>query len=500
MVPLNDLGTGTYQGYEGGLYPNGSDAPPAATEAYAVSLAQQIVPLNSSGQLDTTHGKIVMVSVGMSNTEMEYSQGHGSFMGQTDSAATRNPQLVLVNGAQGGRDAPQWVDPDATTWHVLTSHLKSAGVTAAQVQMAWVELAIKRPDLIGGFPVSAQALQSDLEAVARNLMSHFPNIKIAYFSSMTHAYTTRIGSSNPEPWAYEGGFAVQWMMQDQIDGTGNLNYDPSKGTVVAPLVLWGPYLWATSTPRSDGFTWLLSDVRSDRLHPTSSGITKVGSELETFSKTDPSATPWFLKPTPAGQGPVVTAAASVTSGAPGLSVNFTASATDSGARITQYAWTYDDGDFSLSQNPTKIFNVPGTYTVHLTVSDSLGRSTQTTLTITITPTSKVALVNHSVVTVGAAVEGGSNNQSTTLLFQQPPASPVVIEDADELGAAVAKAILSGPESQGRVAAAWFAGGQDAAGPGQPVASAAGHAGESLDAYLRLQEQELLLLRGDRTVV
>src|SRR6516225_3767407 len=77
-TPLNDLGTGTYEGYTGGLYVNGADNPPAATQTYAQNLAQNIVPLNASGSPDP-HGLIGMVSVGMSNASMEFSQGSSSF-------------------------------------------------------------------------------------------------------------------------------------------------------------------------------------------------------------------------------------------------------------------------------------------------------------------------------------------------------------------------------------------------------------------------------------
>jgi PKD repeat protein len=436
-TPLNDLGTGTYEGYTGGLYVNGADNPPAATQTYAQNLAQNIVPLNASGSPDP-HGLIGMVSVGMSNASMEFSQGSSSFMGQANADPAKNPQLVIVNGAEPGADAPHWVDPTAQPWMDLQAKITNAGLTAAQVQVAWVKEAIEYPYKIGGFPVSAQALQTDLEDIARDLLTNFPNIKIAYFSSRTHAYTTDLGSANPEPWAYEGGFAVQWMMQDQINGTGNMNYDPSKGTVVAPLVLWGPYLWATSTPRSDGFTWDQSDVISDDIHPSASGIAKVGNEMISFFKTDATTTPWFLAATPSGQGPVVTASASVTSGIAPLTVNFTASATDpGGGTITQYAWTYNDGDFSLGQNPTKIFDVPGIYNVHLTVSDSLGNTTVTTIQITVTASSSVA--------VSSSNTSSNYGQQITLTATVSPVPPATgtptgtvqfVVDGADVGSAV----------------------------------------------------------------
>jgi PKD repeat protein len=368
-----------YNGYQGGLYPNGTDTPPAATETYAESLATQVQPLDTSGNVDLKHGRIVMLAIGFSNPEMEF----GAFEDLVHGDLTRNPKLAVVNGAQGSRDVDFWMDPSSITWSNVNRHLSANGLTPAQVQIAWVKMAEKFPYEDGVFPAHAQHLQGEIEDVARNLTTLYPNIKIAYLSTRSHAYTTSLLSANPEPYAYETGFAVKWAIEDQINGTGNLNYDPAKGAVVAPLLLWGPYLWATSTPRSDGFNWLESDVRADKVHPSASGETKTAEELLAFFKSDPTTAPWFLLPTPSGQGPVVTASASSSTGTAPFTVSFTASATDPLASVTQYAWTYDDGDFSLNQNPTKTFDVPGVYVVHLTVSDSEGYTTLTTLTITV---------------------------------------------------------------------------------------------------------------------
>jgi len=144
-------------------------------------------------------------------------------------------------------------------------------------------------------------------------------------------------------------------------------------------------LWADgTTARSDGLTWLCSDLGSDFTHPSSSGISKVADQLLAFFKTDPTATPWFLKaPTKA---PTLTASATPASGTHPIVVNFTATGTPSkGRTIKEYDWTFDDGGYAFStQNPTKTYPVAGTYNAHVTVSDSGGDTTTQTVTVTVT--------------------------------------------------------------------------------------------------------------------
>jgi len=382
-VPLPDLGPGTYRGYLGGLYPNGSNQRPPAHDAAGRAIANQIQPLNAAGQPDATNGKIVFISVGMSNTTQEFaSKGSTAFKPRADLDPGKNPQLVIVDGAQGGQDATMWLDPNAATWATVDQRLVAAGVTTSQVQVAWVKQALASPRNYGAFPAHAQALQVDLETIVRNLKTRYPNIRIAYLSSRTRAYTNDASTLNPEPFAYESGFSVQWTIADQINGLGNLNFDASKGTVVAPYLAWGPYLWTDGTnPRSDGFTWLCPDVVNDFTHPSNSGVTKVADQLLALFKTDPTATPWFLKKRAARQPPQVTAAASPALGTTNLSVQFNSSATDPDGTISAYIWTFDDGTYSYAQNPLKVFSAPGSYNVHLTVTDNDGDFTTVTVPV-----------------------------------------------------------------------------------------------------------------------
>jgi len=89
----------------------------------------------------------------------------------------------------------------------------------------------------------------------------------------------------------------KWAIGDQIGGVGNLNFNPALGPVQAPWMGWGPYFWANGLmARSDGTTWSCQDLNSDGTHPApTTGDYKVAYDLLNFFKTDPTATPWFMK-------------------------------------------------------------------------------------------------------------------------------------------------------------------------------------------------------------
>src|SRR6476469_7142652 len=71
FTALTDLGTATYKGEQGGLYPGGSNTMPAAHLKAGMEQAAQIVPRDRDGK-PSSGGKIVLMSIGMSNTTMEY--------------------------------------------------------------------------------------------------------------------------------------------------------------------------------------------------------------------------------------------------------------------------------------------------------------------------------------------------------------------------------------------------------------------------------------------
>jgi hypothetical protein len=291
LTPLTELGTGTYKGEDGGLYGGGRNEPPKMHLEAALKEAAKIQPLDAEGK-PSPSGKVVMLSIGMSNTTMEFSR----FKQVADADAAKSASLVIVDGAQGARTASVWAREDADVWGVVAERLRTAGVTAAQVQVVWLKQAEAGPNRLGEFPAHAKTLKDFVIADLNNAKKRFPNLRVAYLSSRIYGgYATT--PLNPEPYAYEGAFAMRWVIQDQIKGDARLNYDATRGEVKAPLVLWGPYLWGDGeTARKDGLIWKTEDfTTNDGTHPSNSARQKVADLLLKFVKTDPTAKTWFLK-------------------------------------------------------------------------------------------------------------------------------------------------------------------------------------------------------------
>ncbi|HEV8379142.1 MAG TPA: hypothetical protein VGP99_09860 [Tepidisphaeraceae bacterium] len=283
LVPLTELGKRQYKDYEGGLYPDGKNQRPEPHEKAGVLLARQIKPLDAQG-MPSEHGKIVLLSIGMSNTTQEFS----AFMQLARGEPQKNPKLVIVDGAQGGMTAARISEPDQTGgsrfWTMVDDRLKAASVSRAQVQAAWIKEADAQPT--AAFPKHAQILQEELEKVVRLMHSRFPNLKVVYLSSRIYGGYAR-SRLNPEPFAYESAFAVKWLIEKQIKGDQDLK---------EPWLSWGPYLWANGmSKRGDGLIYEERDFGNDGTHPSQSGREKVARQLLDFFRTDSTARPWFMK-------------------------------------------------------------------------------------------------------------------------------------------------------------------------------------------------------------
>lgn len=277
-----------YQGQDGGLYGGGKNTPPESHRSAAEAALARIQSLDREGK-PAPDGRIVFVSISMSNATQEFS----AFRDIADADPAKSAKLTIVDCAQGGQAMAEWVSLEARAWQEADRRLAVAGVTHPQVQVAWIKLANKLPQ--GDLQEHGRKLERDTQAVIANAKSRFPNLQIAYLSSRIYGGYS-MGALNPEPYAYESAFVVRWLIQDQIQGNKALNYDPAKGPVKAPVLLWGPYLWADGTkPRADGLVYLREDLARDGTHPSPSGRQKVARLMLDFYKTDPLAKSWFAR-------------------------------------------------------------------------------------------------------------------------------------------------------------------------------------------------------------
>jgi hypothetical protein len=325
LVPITDMNA-PYKGEDGGLYGGGRNDPPEAQRVAHWRESGKIMPRDANGA-PSDEGKIGFITIGFSNPALESED----FKRAADADPQKSPCVVIVNGCMGSRSAVMWAWDGADllplaerkrldremdllhmpkenrrtsigvakdTWPTLAQRIQAAGLAPKQVQVCWLKHVEANPKPLGEFPAHARALQADVTAVLNIARHYYPNLRIVYLSSRTFGGWSGRASGSPEPYAYESGFGTRWIVQSQIKGNAQLNYDPACGPVQAPLVLWGPYLWARgdSPRRLDGLTWTLHDVHADRLHPNESGCRKTTTLLLNFFKTNEGTRRWFLKP------------------------------------------------------------------------------------------------------------------------------------------------------------------------------------------------------------
>jgi hypothetical protein len=272
LVPLTDLtAKRTYRGHRGGLYPGGLNRPSRTYLDQGLAAARRVRPIN---------GRVVLLSIGMSNATQEFSQ----FTRLAEVEPDLSPSIELVDGAMAGWDAMRIARPAAGYWRAVDRRLVAAGASPREVQAVWLKTAISGEDRL--FPEDARALRAQLHTIVSILPRRFPNLRLIYVSSRTYGGYA-ITPVNPEPAAYHSGYAVRWLIQERM-----------QGKLRGPWIGWGPYLWTDGEKgRADGFTWTCPDVKQDGMHPSPAGATKVARALLRFFKTDPTSKSWFA-PTP----------------------------------------------------------------------------------------------------------------------------------------------------------------------------------------------------------
>ena len=292
-VALTDLGTGTYFGITGGLYPGGLNYPTLQYKRDLKNFAAAIRPLNNIGAVDSTVGKIVLISLGGSTA------GHmmRALKLKTKNDTSTNTFLKLIDCSDGhGTGSFQSIaNPNDPYWTLVFDAISTNTATPEQVQVIYVES--EDSSQVISFPARPYAVKNDIEAAMRACKMKFKNLKLVYFLGRTTTFSDTHDlkqTTNREPCPYYNGWATKLAIEDQINGVPGTEYKGANA--VAPLLTWGWYQWAdgTNIPRQDGFTWQDSDT-VDGLHATDVGEDTLSERFKNFLLTDKFASIWYKR-------------------------------------------------------------------------------------------------------------------------------------------------------------------------------------------------------------
>jgi hypothetical protein len=290
-IPINDLGTRTYMGYVGGLYPGGTNTPSGTYARDLLNACKLVVPIDTFGNASAT-GNIVFISLGGSTSGKMFD----SMQSKTVNNPKTNPALRLLKCSNGFGSASlnSILNPADPYWEHVTQIIRGNKSSYRQVQVIYLETDDSSVSV--KFPSRPDTVKTALQACFRTFKQLFPNCKLVYLLGRTQTFeydTIKQKRFNREPAPYYFGWAVKWAIQDQINGAPGTAYK-GKNTV-SPLITWGWYEWGTDTPRQDGFKWTQQDTR-DGLHATSVGEDTLSTRFQNFLLNDQTASIWYAKP------------------------------------------------------------------------------------------------------------------------------------------------------------------------------------------------------------
>lgn len=290
-IPLNDLGSGKYLGYTGGLYPDGLNYPKGTYATDLLKICKNLSPLDTFGNPSSTQSaKISFISLGWSTG------GHNmrALQDRTTGNDLTNPALLLASCNLGDGEARlnNIMNPNDPYWAYVATRLTEQNTSFRQVQIIYLE----SEDSIASvnFPGRPLLTKKKLQRCFRVFYQKFPNVKLVYLLARTATFGDHVHPFNTEPCPYYLGWACKWAIQDQINGVSGTEYKGANK--VSPLITWGFYEWAAETPRiTDGFKWTPELMKKDRLHANAIGRDTLATRFQNFLLTDKYAKAWYAK-------------------------------------------------------------------------------------------------------------------------------------------------------------------------------------------------------------
>ncbi|MBM4014612.1 MAG: hypothetical protein FJ293_06585 [Planctomycetes bacterium] len=296
QLALDELGAGDYRRIEGGLYPGAvNDCPPDHLDG-GKHEGSRVVPRLKNG---TPHpsGQIGVAAIGFSFTSSVFDR----MAELADGDAALTGALAFANCCQGSADLTELRDPANAYWtDTVPDRLDRAGVDARQVQVVWMLEGVS--DRYETFPDHVATTADWYTEVLQILTATFPNLRQCWLTPL-HWQGWSFSTPSEEPYYFEQGFAVREVIARQIAGAPELAWDRRRGSVVAPWIAWGPYLWCDgSEPRVDGLAMACADYQDDGSHLSPAGNDKLARRLLHHWKGHPACTPWALADGSGGAG------------------------------------------------------------------------------------------------------------------------------------------------------------------------------------------------------
>ncbi|MFI5171100.1 MAG: SGNH/GDSL hydrolase family protein [Chitinophagales bacterium] len=255
LTPFLDLQTGTYLGYQAGLYPGGTNYLTGPHLKSGKTIAKGIKPLDGSGAVNFGDGVVLVAGFGPSVPGHIYNK-LVQHVREPSLNYDLNPCLDAINLCIGGKDIG-YATVDSTSdsyFEELVQKTYDVGYTPEQVQIGWMYFNAKgltEPPL---FPDNALETKELDILFINKVKEHFPNIKIMYISARHfggYADTTiEEYYSLAEPTSYQNNWTVKWLIEEQI--TNANPYLQYKGAnPKAPYVIWGPNYWCDGDLKRD---------------------------------------------------------------------------------------------------------------------------------------------------------------------------------------------------------------------------------------------------------
>lgn len=295
---LIDLKTGHYLGFQGGLYPDGSNTMPYEHMAAGMNISREVMPLDADGNVDLANGKVGFICLGASTAGNAFNH----FKDVADADPTINPCLRIVNCALGAKGLEIMIDTVSYAWYWndnVIPEVYGGGLNPKQVQIIWV-MVTSRIDTVLTWPDQPLEVTNKYEELMHVILGKFPNIKQVYLTGFNYG-----GYADPtkeffemivEPSSYWTNWSVKFLVERQIDGDADLQYSgPERNS---PWIGWGPHVWADGTRANvtDHLRWKCDiDYKPDGggYHLSDYGKAKIAKVIYNFYKNDPVAADWF---------------------------------------------------------------------------------------------------------------------------------------------------------------------------------------------------------------